>query len=140
MTRLHPEAEDLQNLFKRYLACIEAIAQTKSVAWTGTGNKPNQNDVTTIFIKKTQWYNWRTGFQKILSNYPDMRAWLEETDKKKIEKDALEVWGVQKARYSLADLTEWVEHGGAFLEDEKEKKEKEKEKTRKKKKASGLSR
>jgi len=65
---------------------------------------------------------------------------LEETDNKKIEKDVLEVWGVQKARYSLADLTEWVEHGGAFLEDEKEKKKKEKEKTRKKKKASGLSR
>jgi len=97
-------------------------------------------DLSQVLIQYTQWYNWRTGFQKILSNYPDMRAWLEETDNKKIEKDALEVWGVQKARYSLADLTEWVEHGGAFLEDEKEKKEKEKEKTRKKKKASGLSR
>jgi len=35
-----------------------------------------------------------------------MRAWLEETDHKKIEKDALQVSGAQKARYSLADLTE----------------------------------
>lgn len=65
-----------------------------------------------------------------------MRAWLEEKDKKKAEKDALGVWGAQKTRYSLADLTEWVEHGGAFVEDEKEKKEKNK----KKKKASNLSR
>jgi len=36
-------------------------------------------------------------------------------------------------------LTEWVEHGGAFLEDEKEKKKKENT-SRKRKKASGLSR
>jgi len=49
-----------------------------------------------------------------------MRAWLEETDNKKIEKDALEVWGAQKWMKTLArglrerldnDLDEIFKHG-----------------------------
>ncbi|KAF8168714.1 hypothetical protein BJ912DRAFT_934192 [Pholiota molesta] len=51
--------------------------------------KPTPNDVTGIWVQKTQFKNWDNTFGLILKSYPDMAKWLHnDPDKKSIS----EVW------------------------------------------------
>jgi len=45
--------EDLGNLYARWLAATEAIANIKNVTWNTT-SRPTQTEVTNLFISKTR--------------------------------------------------------------------------------------
>ena len=132
--------EDLGNLYTRWLAATEAIANIKNVTWNTT-SRPTQTEVTNLFISKSRWHNpWERVFKPIATKYPLMRAWLERIggdDGDDGPKDA-EVWGSVRSRYTMEDLRVWVDNDGEI---KKEEKVKGKDKDKKKKKAtSALSR
>jgi hypothetical protein len=78
---------DLLLTFKRYEACIDALAKLKASPaseWS-YHKKPTPNDVTGIWVQKTQFKNWDNTFGPILQSYPDMAKWLHnDPDKKSI--------------------------------------------------------
>ena len=124
-------AEDLRNLFARWLAATEAVANIKNITWNTT-SRPTQAEVTNLFISKSRWHNpWERVFKPIATRYPQMRTWLERGDSDDTPTDA-EVWGSPRSRYTMEDLRAWVDNDGEI---KKEEKVKGKDKDKKKKKA-----
>lgn len=100
------EDHSLRFAYAKYKACLEALHtyQEMSTAGTWTGSSLVQYDVIHLFASKSFWHShYARGFSQ-LSNFPDIREWLESTDNLDDEK----VWGVRKGSYAFADLLEIV--------------------------------
>jgi hypothetical protein len=100
-------------------------------------DKPSNTSLIEVFTSKSMWFShYKPAFSKI-SQYPEMVKWLEDSDEKG---SSLEVWGVEKANYSLVDLRKFVENG-TLADGEKDelvdKKGKEREKKGKEKEGKG---
>jgi len=93
--------------YKAYLSATQTLSTCISEG-TWPGKKPSSTNLIEIFLSKSMWFShYKPAFSKV-SNYPLMIEWLENRDDKPSD---LEVWGVEKAYYSLTDLRKFVEHG-----------------------------
>jgi len=93
--------------YKAYLSATQTLS-TRISEGTWPGKKPSSTNLIEIFLSKSMWFShYKPAFSKV-SNYPLMIEWLENRDDKPSD---LEVWGVEKAYYSLTDLRKFVEHG-----------------------------
>jgi hypothetical protein len=97
--------------------------------------KPSQVHIIETMQLKTFWYDYICKYFSKVGEYPDMVAWLENSDDAPSD---LEVWGVEKNSYSFGDLDEYLKSGGVGLsEKKKEEKSKGKEKVGSSKKGKG---
>ena len=81
----------------------DMVAECK---WPGeVGKYPNKTEIIGLFVAKTTWHNSYAKIFPAAEGYEDMLAWLRgESDCK----SDLELWGVVKSKYTLADLGEWL--------------------------------
>lgn len=100
---------DIHTTFKRYEACIYAIAKMRASNENDWPNceKPAYLDVAAIWVQKTQYKIWDKTFGPILSSYPEMAKWLRNDSDRKSDQ---EVWTKRYTRYSLKSLGEWLQH------------------------------
>ena len=73
------------------------------MAWR-VGKYPNKTEIIGLFVAKTTWHNSYAKLFPTAEGYEDMLALEGESDCK----SDLELWGVTKSKYTLADLGEWL--------------------------------
>ena len=102
-----------------YLECSQAIkcAKTTSEAGNWPTDIPPFTEylIANIFIGKITWY---TSYVKIfkpvdtVSNFVDMKAWLDDEDPQ--EQETENIWGTFQSLYTTEDLCAWVTNGGTL--------------------------
>jgi len=100
----------LQVMYQCYTHIHEIQAQVADLVaerkWpTGLGKYPNKTEITGLFVAKTTWHNSYAKIFPMAEGYEDMLAWLEGASDSKSD---LDLWGVTKSKYSLADLGDWL--------------------------------
>jgi len=124
--------------YQKYKAFLIAV-KTLDAKWKNGvlpyERKPSQEHIIETMQSKTFWYDYIRKYFSKVGEYPDMVAWLENSDDAPSD---LEVWGVEKKSYSFGDLDEYLKSGGVGLsEKKKEEKSKGKEKVGSSKKGKG---
>lgn len=131
---------DLKDQYKRYCALNLALDKFRGVNWREViwkYQKATNKDVIEIFIGKSQYYStWRALFGKVVTEFDDMKRWLENDETVTTK----EVWRVVKPKYDFSDLEEWIktelEAGGKKKKQVQEEGTKSGDKKKKKKKKS----
>src|SRR6266568_6319883 len=101
----------LQVMYQRYTHVNEIYARVLDMVneWTWPkelGKAPNQTDIVSLFVARTTWHNTYVKILPVVEEYEDMQAWLEENPDCKSD---LQIWGVIKSKYTIGDLTEWLQ-------------------------------
>ena len=122
----------LQVIYKRYTVANQVISQVADMindrSWPKElGKPPNQTEIVCLFVAKTTWNKTYAKLLPCAEGYQDMRSWLEDPDTCSDQ----ELWGETKSRYTISDLSDWLNS-----KDKASKKRKGKEKE-KEKEASG---
>ena len=110
---------NLHFAYQKYKAYIQACQTlTKRISeGTWPGKRPSTTELIEIFLSKSMWFShYKPVFSKV-SNYPLMVEWLENEEAKVSDS---EVWGVEKANYTLTDLRKFVDNGGTLAEEAEE--------------------
>ena len=99
----------LQVMYQRHTHVHEIQAQVADMVagrtWPGeVGKYPNKTEIIGLFVAKTTWHNSYAKLFPTAEGYEDMLALEGESDCK----SDLELWGVTKSKYTLADLGEWL--------------------------------
>jgi len=109
--------------YKAFLTAIPILDKKWENGELPYPRKPTSEQVIETMQSKTFWYQYIRKFFPRVSEYPDMVAWLENTEDAQSD---VEVWGVEKAQYGFVDLDVWLRNEGKGLE-KKSKKAKGKE-------------
>jgi hypothetical protein len=100
----------LQVMYQRYTHIHDIQAQIADMVaehkWlTKFGKYPNKTEIIGLFVAKTTWHNSYAKVFPMVDSYEHMLAWLEGDPDAKSD---LDLWGVTKSKYSIADLGEWL--------------------------------
>ena len=74
--------------------------------------KPLNEHIIEMMQSKTFWYDYIHKYFGKVGDYPEMVAWLEKDGDVPLN---LEVWRVEKERYSFEDLDSYLRSGGVEL-------------------------
>jgi len=101
----------LQVMYQHYTCINEIYARVLDIVSEQTwpkelGKAPNQTDIVNLFVARTTWHNIYVKILPLVEEYEDMQAWLEENSDCKSD---LQIWGVVKSKYTIGDLTEWLQ-------------------------------
>ena len=108
----------LHDAWKKYKAYLDAAKKLDELWDAGQlrnvfDRKPVQTDLKSLFKAKTQWHETYQKTFPRLYDHPDMVAWLEDQEDKQPDVD---LWGINKASYTFADLKAWLANDGEGLE------------------------
>ena len=98
--------------YKAFLTAIPILDKKWENGELPYPRKPTSEQVIETMQSKTFWYQYIRKFFPRVSEYPDMVAWLENTEDAPFD---VEVWGVEKAQYGFVDLDMWLRNEGKGL-------------------------
>jgi hypothetical protein len=103
----------LQNAYSKFKAYHEAMAKLGDLVMAGSwqGPKPTQGAIKDLFCSRSFFPSHLTKFNKI-NDYPELQKWLEDHPDKKSN---LEVWKVEKDKYTFADIDTFVAQKGTLV-------------------------
>lgn len=99
----------LQVIYKCYTVANQVILQVADIindrSWAKElGKPPNQTEIVRLFVAKTTWHQTYAKLLPHAEGYEDMCSWLEDSDTCSDQ----ELWGETKSRYTISDLSDWV--------------------------------
>lgn len=116
----------LISVYKRYKTGLQALNDASSMK-----KKPTAQEITDIFIKKSQWHNWKVAFTQV-KQYPDMLNWLNEAN---TTLSAQDIWKCNQSSFTFNNLKAWLKNGGTMITEADESGKKKKKDKKGKEKA-----
>jgi hypothetical protein len=98
--------------YKVFLTAVKMLDEKWKAGELPYTRRPLNEHIIEMMQSKTYWYDYIRKYFGKVGDYPEMVAWLENDGD--VPSD-LEVWGVEKERYSFGDLDLYLKSGGVGL-------------------------
>jgi hypothetical protein len=98
--------------YKVFLTAVKTLDEKWKAGELPYTRRPLNEHIIETMQSKTYWYDYIRKYFGKVGDYPEMVAWLENDGD--VPSD-LEVWGVEKERYSFGDLDLYLKSGGVGL-------------------------